>query len=84
MAEISEDDWRMILEAWKSAHPGQYPDRSQIIDEMVRLYVAMNTALYEKVNIVGDNGTQVAVIRPIGGQYPISLTPGVSIDLGKS
>lgn len=84
MAEISEDDWRMILEAWKSAHPGQYPDRSLIIDEMVRLYVAMNTALYERENIVGDDGTQTAVIRPIGGPYPFSVTPGVSINLGKT
>jgi hypothetical protein len=47
MSEISEDDWRLITEAYRKAYPGQWPDRSMIVGEMVQLYVASITKTHE-------------------------------------
>lgn len=51
MDDISDDDWRTILEAYREAYPDHYPDRSMIIGEMVQLYVASITPTHEAATV---------------------------------
>jgi hypothetical protein len=42
---MDDNDWQRVTEAWKKRHPGSYPDRSAIIEEMIEVY----TTRYEEL-----------------------------------